>query len=144
MRRDVTILMRHVAGLVAKDGAEGVFAAALPDGRAVALKIADGANRARPPVMVAALERIGVDVGAVADARAQQILGHGRPVGQVRAVLAVTAIPFVTLDDPHYGEARRRSRRSCAGSSPRTRRSSPTSAPARTSSARTRRVHRSR
>ena len=32
--------------------AEGVYAAALPDGRAVALKIADGGNRARPAVMV--------------------------------------------------------------------------------------------
>ena len=53
--RDVTKFMRHVPGLMAKDGADGVFAAALPDGRAVALKIADGANRARPPVMVAAL-----------------------------------------------------------------------------------------
>ena len=54
-RRDVTTFMRHVPGLMAKDGAEGVFAAALPDGRAVALKIADGADRARPAVMVAAL-----------------------------------------------------------------------------------------
>ena len=51
--------MRGVPGLMAKDGAEGVFAAALPDGRAVALKIADGANRARPPVMVAALRALG-------------------------------------------------------------------------------------
>ena len=51
-RRDVTTFMREVPGLMAKDGADGVFAAALPDGRAIALKIADGANRARPPVMV--------------------------------------------------------------------------------------------
>ena len=29
-RRDVTTLMEHVPGLMAKDGAEGVFAAALP------------------------------------------------------------------------------------------------------------------
>ena len=41
--------MRAVPGLVAKDGAEGVYVAALPDGRAVALKIADGGERARPP-----------------------------------------------------------------------------------------------
>ena len=57
--RDVTQFMRHVPGLMAKDGADGVFAAAMPDGRAVALKIADGANRARPPVMVAALRALG-------------------------------------------------------------------------------------
>ena len=54
-RRDVTRLVAGVPGLIAKDGAEGVYAAALPDGRAVALKIDDGGQRARPPVMVAAL-----------------------------------------------------------------------------------------
>ncbi len=70
---------------MAKDGAEGVFAAALPDGRAVALKIADGASRARPAVMLAALERLGIDTSAAAPAMAQHILGHGRPVGDVRA-----------------------------------------------------------
>ena len=45
--RDATVLMEGVPGLVAKDGTEGVFAAALPDGAAVALKIDDGAVRAR-------------------------------------------------------------------------------------------------
>ena len=53
--RDVTVLMRLVPGLMVKDGAEGVQVAALPDGRAVAVKIADGAGRARAPVTVAAL-----------------------------------------------------------------------------------------
>ncbi len=48
-RRDVTRLIEGVPGLIAKDGAEGVYAAALPDGRAVALKIEDGGQRARPP-----------------------------------------------------------------------------------------------
>ncbi|MER6981020.1 asparaginase, partial [Streptomyces carpinensis] len=48
--RDVAALMRAVPGLLAKDGFEGVQVAALPDGRAVAVKIADGANRARVPV----------------------------------------------------------------------------------------------
>ncbi|MGW3465435.1 asparaginase, partial [Streptomyces olivaceoviridis] len=48
--RDVAALMRAVPGLLAKDGFEGVQVAALPDGRAVAVKIADGANRARIPV----------------------------------------------------------------------------------------------
>ena len=69
-----------------KDGADGVFAAALPDGRAVALKISDGANRARPPVMKAALQALGVDISAV-DPRAfsSPIFGHGKPVGEVRS-----------------------------------------------------------
>ena len=38
-RRDVTALMRGVAGLLAKDGAESVYAAALPDGTAVAVTL---------------------------------------------------------------------------------------------------------
>jgi L-asparaginase II len=84
--RDVTILMRNVAGLMAKDGADGVFAAALPDGRAVALKIADGANRARPPVMLAALRRLGIDTSAAEPMVVQWILGHGEHVGEVRAI----------------------------------------------------------
>ena len=84
--RDVTLFMRHVPGLMAKDGADGVFAAAMPDGRAVALKIADGANRARPPVMVAALRLLGIDVAAVEPLVMQWVLGHGRHVGEVRAL----------------------------------------------------------
>jgi L-asparaginase II len=86
-RRDVTKLMRLVPGLVAKDGAEGVYAAALPDGRAVALKIADGAGRARPAVLLAALERLGVDTCRAAPLLVERVLGHGRPVGDVRASL---------------------------------------------------------
>jgi L-asparaginase II len=87
MRRDVTTFMRHVPGLMAKDGAEGVMAAALPDGRAIALKIADGASRARPAVLVAALERLGVPFDSeLAELVAEPIRGHGRPVGSVRAV----------------------------------------------------------
>ena len=85
--RDVTVLVRGVPGLIAKDGAEGVFAAAMPDGRAVALKIADGASRARPPVMVAALAQLGVDVGALDELARPTVLGHGRPVGEIRALL---------------------------------------------------------
>lgn len=85
--RDVTLLMQGISGLIAKDGADGVFVAALPDGRAVALKIADGANRARPPVMKSALHALGIDTSAV-DPRAfsSPILGHGKPVGEVRVI----------------------------------------------------------
>jgi L-asparaginase II len=85
-RRDLAMLMRGLPGLLAKDGAEGVFAAALPDGRAVALKIADGGERARPPVAVAALASLGIDVEEVAPEVEQFILGHGAVVGTVRAV----------------------------------------------------------
>jgi L-asparaginase II len=81
--RDVTQLVERVPGLIAKDGAEGVYATALPDGTAVALKIEDGTARARPAVMVAALRRLGVDVTL----DLPPVLGGGRPVGEVRAVL---------------------------------------------------------
>ena len=84
--RDVTHFMRGVPGLMAKDGADGVFAAALPDGRAVAMKIADGANRARPPVMVAALRALDIDTSAIETMVTQWILGHGEHVGEVRAI----------------------------------------------------------
>ncbi len=83
----LTTMLRHVPGLLAKDGADGVFAAALPDGRAIALKIADGAGRARPSVAVAAMERLGIDTSAFAPLVVQHVLGHGGPVGEVRAVL---------------------------------------------------------
>ncbi len=64
-RRDTTALMCAVPGLVAKDGFEAVPVAALPDGTAVALKIADGNDRARLPVTLAALAHAGVDVEAL-------------------------------------------------------------------------------
>jgi L-asparaginase II len=82
--RDVTRLMRLVPDLMAKDGAEGVFAAALPDGRAAAIKIADGASRAAGVVLAAALAGLGVDVDS-ADL-GEPIRGHGEPVGRVRPV----------------------------------------------------------
>ena len=86
-RRDVTALVAGVPGLVAKDGAEGVYAAALPDGRAVALKIDDGGQRARPPVMTAALRALGVEAAVLDDQETAALLGGGVPVGAVRPVL---------------------------------------------------------
>lgn len=83
--RDITLLIQGVPGLFGKDGAEGVFAIAMPDGRAIALKIADGANRARPPVMKSALQKLGIDISNVDErAFASPIMGHGSVVGSVR------------------------------------------------------------
>ncbi len=82
--REDTVLMDSVPGLIAKGGAEGVHVAAHPDGRAVAVKVADGSERARMPVMLAALRSIGFDVDEVP---VPSILGHGRPVGEVRALV---------------------------------------------------------
>ncbi|RJQ82774.1 asparaginase [Amycolatopsis panacis] len=59
-RRDVTGLMRAVPGLIAKDGFEAVQLAALPDGTSIAVKIADGGDRARKAVLAAALAYAGV------------------------------------------------------------------------------------
>jgi L-asparaginase II len=84
--RDVTAVMRAVPGMVAKDGAEGVYAAALPDGRAVAIKIEDGAARARVPVLVSALAQVGIASDELAELAVVPILGHGQPVGAVQAV----------------------------------------------------------
>ena len=68
--------MRAVPGLLAKDGFEGVQVAALPDGRAVAVKIADGANRARVPVTAAALARAGVEPRLLAEFAGEPMLGE--------------------------------------------------------------------
>ncbi|WP_353356902.1 asparaginase [Intrasporangium sp. DVR] len=86
-RRDVTTLIRQVPGLIAKDGAEAVYAVGLPDGRGIAVKIADGSSRARSVVLAAVLRRIGVtDDVALAALEHQPVLGHGQPVGAVVAV----------------------------------------------------------
>ena len=91
--RDVTALMRGVDGLVAKDGAEAVYAVGLADGRGVAVKVADGSGRARSVVLAAVLRQIGVDAtdsSATVDAftalEHAPVLGHGQPVGSVVAV----------------------------------------------------------
>ena len=83
--RDVTLLMAGLPGLLAKDGAEGVYAAALPDGSAVALKVADGAGRPRVPVLVAALRALGADAPVLDELATLPVLGGGRVVGEVRA-----------------------------------------------------------
>ena len=56
----------------------------LPDGRAVALKIEDGGQRARPPVMAAALARLGVGAPVLAEMSSTPLLGGGARVGDVR------------------------------------------------------------
>ncbi|MDX3384172.1 asparaginase [Streptomyces niveiscabiei] len=92
--RDVAALMRAVPGLLAKDGFEGVEVAALPDGRAVAVKISDGADRARVPVTAAALARAGVDPARLTAFAGEPLLGGGEPVGAVRAVRALDPVAF--------------------------------------------------
>jgi len=79
----VTALLRACPGLIAKDGAEGVLAAALPDGGALAVKIADGTTRALMPLAGALLARLGA-VGPALEALVDvPVLGHGERVGSV-------------------------------------------------------------
>ncbi len=85
-RRDVTALIRGTAGAIAKDGAEAVYAVGLADGRGVALKVADGGQRARPVILAAVLRRLGVESTAYDVLEDAPILGHGEPVGSVVAV----------------------------------------------------------
>jgi L-asparaginase II len=85
-RRDEARLLRGIPGAIGKAGAEGVYAVALPDGRAVALKIEDGAPRARPVVMAAALRRLGVDAPVLEDVGRVAVYGGGRRVGDIRPV----------------------------------------------------------
>lgn len=87
--RDVTRLMEGVPGLVAKDGAEGVFAAALGDGSSVAVKIDDGGGRARTPVLVAALRALGVNADVLEQLATVSVMGGGRAVGAVRVAGAL-------------------------------------------------------
>jgi L-asparaginase II len=84
--RDVTRWMQAVTGLIAKEGAAGVMAAALPDGRAVAYKIADGSDVARQAVMPEAMRLLGVDAEVVerlAQETAVPVFGGGGTVGQL-------------------------------------------------------------
>jgi L-asparaginase II len=87
-RRDVTAFMRDVPGLVAKDGAEGVYVMAFEDGRAGALKVCDGSDRARIVAGAALLVAMGVDETLVAGHRELPLLGGGRLVGRVRSSIA--------------------------------------------------------
>jgi L-asparaginase II len=93
--RAVTELTAEVDGLLCKDGAEAVWAAALPDGRAFAAKIEDGGARALPPVLAAVLTYWGCAGSAVQRWSTVPVLGGGAPVGelgwspQLRALLAI-------------------------------------------------------
>jgi L-asparaginase II len=82
--RDENQLMTEVPGLLLKGGAEGVAAFALPDGSAAAVKIEDGNARARTPVTVAILARLGAQPPA--GLATTVVLGGGQAVGQIRAV----------------------------------------------------------
>ncbi|MGH3377285.1 MAG: asparaginase [Actinoallomurus sp.] len=83
--RDERRLMEAVPGLLVKCGAEGIDAFAFADGRAGAIKIDDGAMRARTPVTVATLNALGAE--GVPDTLATvPVHGGESVVGEIRAV----------------------------------------------------------
>lgn len=90
--RDERKLLAAIPGAIGKAGAESCYAVALPDGRAFALKTDDGAPRARPVLMAAALRRAGVDRAEGVDGAAVRstgehpLLGGGIRVGEIRAI----------------------------------------------------------
>ena len=92
-RRDEARLLHAVPGAICKAGAESCYAFATSDGRAIALKVDDGAARARPVLMAAVLRRLGltdepgVDAAAVERTGKHVLYGGGRPVGQLRALV---------------------------------------------------------
>jgi L-asparaginase II len=83
---DDTRLMRGVPGLLAKGGAEGVVAVAVPGVGAVAVKIDDGAQRARMPVLAHALRRLGVAPPVLDELARVPVHGGGEVVGEVRGL----------------------------------------------------------
>ncbi|MFE1312621.1 asparaginase [Streptomyces sp. NPDC058755] len=85
-RRHDTWLMRGIPGALSKVGAEAVQAVALPDGRALALKIEDGGARALGPVLARALRLTGLTAPVIDRVGRMPLLGGGLEVGEVRAV----------------------------------------------------------
>ena len=84
-RRPDTWLMREIPGALSKMGAEAVQAVALPDGRALAFKVDDGASRALGPVLARALTLLGVQAPVRERIGTAPLLGGGREVGEIRA-----------------------------------------------------------
>ncbi|GLY71526.1 asparaginase [Amycolatopsis taiwanensis] len=81
-----TRLLRALPGSIGKGGAEGVLALAVPDGPAIAIKIADGSHRPNPVLAVALLRTLGITNAELDELAQVPVLGHGKPVGVVRAV----------------------------------------------------------
>lgn len=87
----VTELMRAVPGLLAKSGAEGVIALALPDGRAAAIKVADGSGRSIAPLTGVLLDYLGCGQPGLADLTRVPVHGIEEEVGEIRPSSTVLA-----------------------------------------------------
>ncbi|MGJ7441327.1 asparaginase [Aquipuribacter sp. MA13-6] len=87
-----TVLMGALPGVAVKDGADGVIAAGWAgsdgSGVGVAVKVLDGADRARGVLLGEGMRRAGLDVPTSTPGVTDPVLGHGEPVG------AVVALPW--------------------------------------------------
>ncbi|MGZ8623553.1 MAG: asparaginase [Actinomycetota bacterium] len=87
-----TDLMSAVDGLVVKDGAEALICAAVvPQGLGVAVRVAEGGDRATGPLLIEALRQLdaidAAQVRRVAAHAAPAVLGGGAPVGRLEVDL---------------------------------------------------------
>jgi len=92
--------MRAIPGLLAKDGFEGVQLVALADGRNIALKMSDGADRARMPVAAEALLLLRIRRQALAAIRSLPVVGS-RLVGLFEAIPANPQVSYETSRTRH-------------------------------------------
>lgn len=81
--REPTVAMQHLPGLLAKDGADGVFAMAHPDFGAIAFKISDGSPRG-VNAMVRHYLKAWATNSEIAGLRDFPVLGGGKSVGEIR------------------------------------------------------------
>lgn len=87
-RRHVTAFMRAVPSQVAKDGAEGLYVAALAGGTAAAITVEDGTDRARTVALAAILVGLGCDPSALVNQLTRPVFGGSAVVGRVQSPLA--------------------------------------------------------
>ena len=94
---DTEVIRATGGAWIGKVGAEGFYAAALSTGHALALKVADGQERARPVAVVALLERLGLLPPGAEAVRARwhrvpvtntrgEVVGEIRPAGRLGVV----------------------------------------------------------
>jgi L-asparaginase II len=77
-----TTLMRTLDGWIAKGGAEGLIAAASPDGLGIALEVEDGNSRALRPALAEFARQLGLDLSTFAQVPVRN--SHAEVVGEVR------------------------------------------------------------